>query len=263
MTKENINWTEKSRENTPGKSHDKKKKFARFSLLSKKDISPEATSDISFKFKRKIQAHQSFEHLKKLLLKLKNNHGWFIMSTPGQNLYCQLRRNETEEKTRFEAVSHYYNRSLDKKLIVKFTKLGFIWRQRENYRKKIVLDSDDAVNDTALEIMKIFEKIYKVDKQTCYLFEDQIDLVNPRVGDEVYVGTALFLTHGEDDFIGGLCTISKVEKYGDNIWIEVEEDPGTSNSWYYLKELQEELREEFGFERGHKKPDYRKEFNEL
>jgi hypothetical protein len=85
----------------------------------------------------------------------------------------------------------------------------------------------------------------------------------PKVGDDVYVDTSLFVTHGEDDFIGGLCKVCSVSNAGESLSIEVEEDKGASYLWSYLKELQESLKLKFGTERGHKKPDYRKEFNEL
>ena len=62
----------------------------------------------------KVHPNQTLKHLKKLLHKLKNNYGWFIMSVEGECLYCQLRRNESEEKIIFEAVSHYYNECLTK-----------------------------------------------------------------------------------------------------------------------------------------------------
>ena len=64
---------------------------------------------------------------------------------------------------------------LDKKLRTRFSNLGFRLRRDGNYRKRIVLDSDESIHDTALEIMKIFRKIYKVDKQTWYQFDDLID----------------------------------------------------------------------------------------
>jgi len=86
----------------------------------------------------------------------------------------------------------------------------------------------------------------------------------PKVGDLVYVDTSLFVTHGEDDFIGGLCEVISVETYGeDNHRISVKEDPDTSHSWEYLAEMQDKLKKEFGKKRGYQRPDTRPEFNRL
>lgn len=49
----------------------------------------------------------------------------------------------------------------------------------------------------------------------------------PKVGDEIYIDTSLFVTHGEDDFIGGLCKICSTIGDFQNLRIEVEEDKGT------------------------------------
>jgi hypothetical protein len=84
----------------------------------------------------------------------------------------------------------------------------------------------------------------------------------PKVGDLVYVDTSLFVTHGIDDFIGGLCEVIAVDPPGkENCSIRVKEDPDTIHSWAYLAELQEKLKAEFGQSRGYQRPDYRPEFN--
>ncbi len=116
-----------------------------------------------------------FETLKELLVKLANNHGWFIIDIAKTGIYCQLRRDETEGKTTFEGVSHYYNKSLNNTLDNNFLSLGFQIRKNHNYAKKILLYSDDAVNKTALEIMHIFEKIYGIDKGSIFKFKDLIN----------------------------------------------------------------------------------------
>lgn len=81
----------------------------------------------------------------------------------------------------------------------------------------------------------------------------------PRVGDKIYMDTWLFLNHGADDFIGGICTVSKVS----NGCVEVVEDPGSQYSWEQLSKQQEKLRKEFGDQKGHKRPDNRPEFNRI
>lgn len=85
----------------------------------------------------------------------------------------------------------------------------------------------------------------------------------PQVGQDVYVGSSLYLTHGRDDFAGGLCRIVAVyDEYPDGPFVEVEEDPGAHHSWKYLKENQDDWRERYGDRRGRPDPDWRPEFNE-
>lgn len=85
---------------------------------------------------------------------------------------------------------------------------------------------------------------------------------SPREGDDVYVPTSLHLTHGEDDFRGGLCRVADVRELNGQLFLEVEEDRGTLHSWTYLEPLQDELRARFGGERGRPDPDLRPEFNQ-
>lgn len=125
-------------------------------------------------FKNKAD-QDPFEHLVRLLHKLNDNYGWFIMRTK-EHLYCQLRRNEDETLTRFEAVSHYYNPSIDKRFEAEFKALGFRLAKKGNYQKKILLDSDAAINETAFEIMKIFQDIYKIYEEHGFKFDDQITI---------------------------------------------------------------------------------------
>jgi hypothetical protein len=85
----------------------------------------------------------------------------------------------------------------------------------------------------------------------------------PRVGDEVYVPSSLYLWHGRDDFAGGLCRVSAVTTLVDtHLFVEVEEHPGTLYSWDDLVRQQDELRARYGDRRGHPDPDWRPEFNE-
>ena len=96
-----------------------------------------------------------------------------------------------------------------------------------------------------------------------YLNIDDKEITVPKVGDQIYVDTSLHVTHGIDDFIGGLCEVMSVEKHEKNIWITVKEEPDTQYNWSHLSELQDKLKIEFGNSRGHKRPDYRSEFNRL
>ena len=84
----------------------------------------------------------------------------------------------------------------------------------------------------------------------------------PRVGAEVYIPSSRYLSHGRDDFAGGLCRIVKVVDEGHGLFVEVQEHPGSQYAWAYLQEHQEVWRESFGVRRGHPDPDLRPEFNE-
>lgn len=89
----------------------------------------------------------------------------------------------------------------------------------------------------------------------------------PSVGDTIYIGTSLFMSHGRDDFIGGRATVARVSpgmSAGRTVpFVEVEERPGWSSNWEVLAQRQEKLREQFGDKRAHADPDMRPEFNEI
>src|SRR6266404_6940710 len=56
----------------------------------------------------------------------------------------------------------------------------------------------------------------------------------PNVGDEIYVGTHMYIDHGEDDVAGGLAVVTKVERSSTNggTWsIYVKEHPGCGYYW--------------------------------
>lgn len=79
----------------------------------------------------------------------------------------------------------------------------------------------------------------------------------PKVGDEIYVYSSYYISHGEDDFHGGLCKIKKVIiKDSDTIleynkiFVEVEERPEIEINYTYLMENQKKWKKEFGNKRG-------------
>ena len=89
----------------------------------------------------------------------------------------------------------------------------------------------------------------------------------PKVGDDIYVPTELFLSHGRDDRRGGLAKVKKVEpgmSAGKTVhYVTTEEFPNLQHNWEgYLAEQQDRLKEEFGDQRAYCDPDDRKEFNE-
>ena len=87
-----------------------------------------------------------------------------------------------------------------------------------------------------------------------------------RKRDVIYVYSALHLTHGIDDFCGGLAEVIDVVS-GKNAgnptsFIRIAQEPDTQHNWPYLAPMQKGLREHFGKEWSHPNPDYRREFIE-
>lgn len=87
----------------------------------------------------------------------------------------------------------------------------------------------------------------------------------PKVGDDIYVGTALHLSHGRDDFQGGLCKVIDVKEEtsaGKPVhFVTVEEQPRTSYNWKILAEQQDKMKKRYGKDRGYKDPDCDPRFN--
>lgn len=91
--------------------------------------------------------------------------------------------------------------------------------------------------------------------------------MTPKIGDKIYVPTSLYLSHGRDDFQGGICTVSKVKNElsaGESCaFVSVVERPEYSYNWsQYLAGMQDELRERYGDQVGHPDPDYHPSANE-
>jgi hypothetical protein len=90
----------------------------------------------------------------------------------------------------------------------------------------------------------------------------------PPVGEDIYVPSQLYMSHGRDDFEGGLCRVAQVKgdldgeyQSSGRAWIEVEERPGHWFNWDVLGPEQDKLRRQYGSQRGHPDPDDRWEFN--
>ena len=106
------------------------------------------------------------------------------------------------------------------------------------------------------------QKIIKALKSNYSMIPEEPKIYIPKVGDQIYIDSAFYLTHGEDDFVGGLCTITYVEGDEPPFWIQIAEDRGKF-TWSYIEEEQEMLKKKFGTSRGHRRPDDREEFNRL
>ncbi len=92
----------------------------------------------------------------------------------------------------------------------------------------------------------------------------------PKVGDIIYVGTSLYLSHGADDVQGGKAHVTEIKRKGNYIFVSVKEHPGNSYTWEiigdtsgcpFLKDKQEKLKEQFGDEWAKEIPDLDPEFN--
>jgi len=90
----------------------------------------------------------------------------------------------------------------------------------------------------------------------------------PKPGEKIYVGTSLYLSHGVDDFEGGVATVDKVEvdrkctnEYN-QVMVGIKERPGTMYNYTYLMEKQAEWKKEFGKRKAHKDPDYSESSND-
>ena len=84
----------------------------------------------------------------------------------------------------------------------------------------------------------------------------------PKVGDTIYVGSSFYISHGEDDFVGGKCIISKVEfsktlpkEHNNYCFVEVEENRGVLHNYTLLMKEQDKLKKQFGDNKGYVDPD--------
>lgn len=76
-----------------------------------------------------------------------------------------------------------------------------------------------------------------------------------KVGDNIYVDSSFYMSHGSDDFVGGLCKISKLYTQHGTTFVEVVERPGHGYNYDILLEQQKTLAQEFGKKRGFPQPD--------
>lgn len=76
----------------------------------------------------------------------------------------------------------------------------------------------------------------------------------PKVGDEIYVPTAWYMSRGRDDIDGGKATVERTEIRFYTQWVYV---VGISRgfNWAIIGDDQEKLAAEFGETRAHPSPD--------
>jgi hypothetical protein len=87
-----------------------------------------------------------------------------------------------------------------------------------------------------------------------------------RPGDVVYVDSSIYLSHGSDDFYGGLAEVVSLRaglSVGSDLpYVCFAQDPGTWHNWQRLAAEQKQMRALFGKNWSHPSPDDRPEFNE-
>lgn len=93
-------------------------------------------------------------------------------------------------------------------------------------------------------------------------------MTEPKIGDEIYVPSALFVYRGSDDFAGGKAIIDKIDKsktlppdHFNYISVGIKERPGTMYNYKNLIKDQEKLKKEYGDRVAHPDPDNDPEFN--
>jgi hypothetical protein len=79
----------------------------------------------------------------------------------------------------------------------------------------------------------------------------------PKRGDTIYVDSSCSISHGSTDVMGGLATVTEVErlKGTKDTFVSVKEHPGKGYNWKFLAERQAELKKEFGQKIAHPSPD--------
>jgi len=90
----------------------------------------------------------------------------------------------------------------------------------------------------------------------------------PKIGSKIYVPTSLYLSHGMDDFVGGLATVESIEMsdflppdHSNYYTVTILERPGTGYNLRYLLKHQEEWKKTYGDNVAHPDPDDTPEFN--
>lgn len=83
----------------------------------------------------------------------------------------------------------------------------------------------------------------------------------PKIGQDIYVPTRMYIGHGEDDVCGGLGEVVGVS-FGMSAgnprtpFISVKEHLASGYNWEILKEEQARLKKEFGKKRAYPDPDF-------
>jgi hypothetical protein len=92
-------------------------------------------------------------------------------------------------------------------------------------------------------------------------------MAKPKPGENIYIESTVYVHHGADDFLGGICKVKATRtsiQNGEEVTdVEVEEDPNSWSRWEgYLEPNQEKWKKEYGEQKGRLRPDLRAEFND-
>ena len=84
----------------------------------------------------------------------------------------------------------------------------------------------------------------------------------PKIGQDIYIPSAMYISRGSDDRVGGLAKIVDVEfsetlpeDHFNYCFVSVEEIPNVSFNYNSLMKQQEELKKQFGNNRAYPDPD--------
>lgn len=77
----------------------------------------------------------------------------------------------------------------------------------------------------------------------------------PKVGEKIYVNSSFSISEGSRDVVGGLATVTEVDRKSGNIFISVKEHPNRDYNWEFLADEQTKLRKEFGRKMAYPDPD--------
>lgn len=90
-----------------------------------------------------------------------------------------------------------------------------------------------------------------------------------KTGDKMYVHSSISLSHGIDDFAGGIATVEKIilsdhlpTDHFNYVMVKFEENPRSQYNYRSLLEKQKELKATYGDQIAHSDPDDRLEFND-
>ncbi len=112
-------------------------------------------------------------HLKNLLKELVANQGYFILACG--DYYCQLAKGRPDSHLRIEAVSHYFNKAMDKGAENAFNTLGFTLAKNENYSKEVIIRSGADIEIIVQEIDSVMENIYRCNSAAEIVFTEDIE----------------------------------------------------------------------------------------
>ena len=119
------------------------------------------------------------------------------------------------------------------------------------YDKNIPLNKGYLKSPSFQELISLEDKFkeFKKDKK------DLGDLI--KAGQKIYVGSSYYISHGADDFSGGIATISRIK----DGFVKIAENPGREYGLEHLLENQILWKKEYGNCKAHRSPDYSPEFN--